>query len=95
MAMVEMRGVSRVYRSGEHILRALDGVNLSISAGKFVVILGQSGAGKSTLLNLLGGLDSPSKGTITVAGRDISRLNGNELADYRASKVGFVFQFTT
>ncbi len=93
MPIVEMRGVSRIYRSGDHILHALDNVDLSIDAGKFVVILGQSGAGKSTLLNLLGGLDSPSKGTITVDGQDISTLTGNELADYRATRVGFVFQF--
>ncbi len=93
MAMVEMRGVRRTYKSGEHILHALDGIDLSIEAGKFVVILGQSGAGKSTLLNLLGGLDSPTEGTISVNGQDISTLSENELADYRASTVGFVFQF--
>ena len=61
--------------------------------GKFIVVLGPSGAGKSTLLNLLGGLDSPTSGTITVDGRDISKLSGDELAEYRAEKVGFVFQF--
>lgn len=66
---------------------------MSLEEGKFVVILGPSGAGKSTLLNLLGGLDSPTEGKITVNGKDISGLSGNELADYRASTVGFVFQF--
>lgn len=93
MAMVEMQGIGRVYKSGKHALRALDGINLSIEKGEFVVILGQSGAGKSTLLNLLGGLDSPSEGRIIVDGHDISSLTKNELADYRASTVGFVFQF--
>ena len=93
MALVEFRNVSRVYRSGEHELRALDGVNMTLEEGKFVVILGPSGAGKSTLLNLLGGLDNPTEGAILVEGRDISGLSGNELADYRASRVGFVFQF--
>ncbi len=93
MAIVEFDNVSRVYTSGDHELRALDGVSFTLDEGKFVVILGPSGAGKSTLLNLLGGLDSPSNGTITVNGRDISSLTGNELADYRASDVGFVFQF--
>ena len=93
MAVVEFRNVSRVYRSGEHECKALDGVNMTLEEGKFVVILGPSGAGKSTLLNLLGGLDSPTEGTILVEGQDISELTGNELADYRASKVGFVFQF--
>ena len=93
MAIVELKNVSRVYTSGDHELKALDDVNLSLDEGKFVVILGPSGAGKSTLLNLLGGLDSPTSGTITVCGNDISTLTQNELADYRAETVGFVFQF--
>ena len=93
MAIVTFEKVSRVYRSGDHELRALDEVDLSLEEGKFVVILGPSGAGKSTLLNLLGGLDSPTSGRIIVDGRDISTLSENELADYRASTVGFVFQF--
>lgn len=93
MTIIRMQGVKRTYQSGEHVLNALDGIDLSIEAGRFVVILGQSGAGKSTLLNMLGGLDSPSEGSITVGGRDIARLNEDELADYRASTVGFVFQF--
>lgn len=93
MATVTFENVSRVYRSGNHELKALDNVNLSLDEGQFIVILGPSGAGKSTLLNLLGGLDSPTSGKITVDGKDISKLNDNELAEYRAEKVGFVFQF--
>ncbi len=93
MSLIELRGVSRVYKSGDHELKALDGVNLTLEEGKFIVILGPSGAGKSTLLNILGGLDSPTGGTICVNGRDISTLSNNELAEYRASTVGFVFQF--
>jgi len=93
MSIVEFKDVTRVYASGEHELKALDGVNLSLDEGKFIVILGPSGAGKSTLLNLLGGLDSPTSGTITVCGKDISTLSQDELADYRAATVGFVFQF--
>lgn len=93
MAIVEFKNVSRVYKSGDHELKALDGINMSLEEGKFVVILGPSGAGKSTLLNLLGGLDSPTSGKIYVQGRDISTLSGDELAEYRAEKVGFVFQF--
>ena len=93
MAIVEFQNVSRVYTSGDHELRALDGVDLSLDEGKFVVILGPSGAGKSTLLNLLGGLDSPTSGKIVVCGKDISTLSNNKLADYRAATVGFVFQF--
>lgn len=93
MSLVELKNIVRTYTSGDHTLNALDGVNLSLEEGKFIVILGPSGAGKSTLLNLLGGLDSPTSGTIIVDGKDISTLSNNELADYRANKVGFVFQF--
>lgn len=93
MAIVEFKNVTRVYTAGDHEMKALDGVNFTLEKGKLVVILGPSGAGKSTLLNLLGGLDSPTKGTIMVNGQDISMLNNNQLADYRASTVGFVFQF--
>ncbi|MDO5136756.1 MAG: ABC transporter ATP-binding protein [Eubacteriales bacterium] len=93
MPIVEFQDVSRVYTSGGHQLRALDHVTMTLEEGKLVVILGPSGAGKSTLLNMLGGLDSPTEGKIIVNGRDISTLTSGELADYRASTVGFVFQF--
>lgn len=93
MSLITFENVSRIYENGGHKQKALDHVNMSLEEGKFVVILGPSGAGKSTLLNLLGGLDSPTEGRIIVNGRDISGLSGNELADYRASTVGFVFQF--
>ena len=88
MSIVKFEDVTRIYTSGEHELKALDKVSFTLDEGKFVVILGPSGAGKSTLLNLLGGLDSPGEGTITV-----NTLSDNELADYRAATVGFVFQF--
>ncbi len=93
MAIVEFNNVTRIYKSGDHEQKALDNVSLTLEEGKFIVILGPSGAGKSTLLNMLGGLDSPTGGTIKVNGKDISTLSQNELADYRASTVGFVFQF--
>ena len=93
MSIVEFNNVTRIYKSGDHEQKALDNVNLTLEDGKFIVILGPSGAGKSTLLNMLGGLDSPTSGTIKVNGKDISTLSQNELADYRASTVGFVFQF--
>ena len=93
MPVVELKNVSRVYKGGDHELYALDCVNLDLDEGKFVVVLGPSGAGKSTLLNLIGGLDSPSEGKIIVEGKDISTLTNDELAEYRASTVGFVFQF--
>jgi len=84
MKIVRFDNVSRIYVSGDHKLSALDHVSFTLDEGKFVVFLGPSGAGKSTLLNLLGGLDSPSDGKITVDGKDISKLTDNELADYRA-----------
>jgi len=92
MEVVRLEHISRTYTSGDHKLKALDDVDLSLDEGKFIVILGPSGAGKSTLLNLLGGLDSPTEGKIVVAGKDISTLNQDELADYRAYAVGFIFQ---
>ena len=93
MAIVQLKDVTRAYESGDHVLHALNKVNLELDEGKCVVVLGPSGAGKSTLLNLLGGLDSPTSGQIVVDGKDISTLSKNELAEYRASTVGFVFQF--
>ena len=90
--IIELKNVSRVYVNGEHRQKALDQANLSLEEGKFIVVLGPSGAGKSTLLNLLGGLDSPTEGAVIVDGKDISTLSDNELADYRAATVGFVFQ---
>ncbi len=92
MKIVEFSAVSRVYRVGDHEQRALDSVDLALEKGKLIVILGPSGAGKSTMLNLLGGLDSPTSGKIVVDGKDISHLTADELAEYRAEKVGFVFQ---
>ena len=92
MSIVQFENVTRVYTSGEHTLKALDQVSFTLDEGRFVVILGPSGAGKSTLLNLLGGLDSPTEGTITVGGRDISTLSDNELADYRAATVGLPYR---
>ena len=90
---LSLRNVSKTYSTGGHTFKALDSVDLDIEEGKLVVILGPSGAGKSTLLNLIGGMDTPSGGTITAHGTDISHYSENELADYRASNVGFIFQF--
>lgn len=92
MKIVKFKDVTRTYVTGDHKQDALAGVDLEIEDGKFVVILGPSGAGKSTFLNLLGGLDNPTSGQIIVDGTDISTLSSDELADYRAAKVGFIFQ---
>lgn len=93
MEIVKFEHVSKIYGDGDYELKALDDVDLTLEQGKFIVILGPSGAGKSTLLNLLGGLDVPTSGKIIVDGKDIATLNNDELANYRASKVGFIFQF--
>ncbi|MBR1939168.1 ABC transporter ATP-binding protein [Candidatus Saccharibacteria bacterium] len=90
---VALKNVSRQYLIGEQEYKALNKINLTMKRGELVVILGPSGAGKSTLLNILGGMDSPTSGTIEVDGRNISKYNAKQLTNYRAEKVGFVFQF--
>jgi len=92
-ALVEVRGVTKTYRRGGAMIEVLHGVDLDIPSGDFVALMGPSGSGKTTLLNLIGGLDSPTGGTITVAGRRIDQLSGGDLAAWRAAHVGFVFQF--
>jgi len=95
MEIIKFNKLSKIYQTGDHELKALDEVDLSVEKGKFVVILGPSGAGKSTLLNMIGGLDSPTSGQIIVDGKDISTLSDDELADYRARKSALFFNFTT
>ncbi|HUI83496.1 MAG TPA: ABC transporter ATP-binding protein [Candidatus Binatia bacterium] len=84
--------VCRYYPMGGSIIRAVDGVSLTIERGEFVALLGQSGSGKSTLLNLLAGLDRPTAGLVVVQGRDLAKLSPEELARYRRNDVGMVFQ---
>ncbi len=91
--IVELKNVSKIYKTGEKEFKALDNIDLSINKGEFVVILGPSGAGKSTLLNLIGGMDTPTEGTIRIDGEDISKYNENQLSEYRAENIGFIFQF--
>lgn len=90
--LIEFRNLSREYGNGKSILRALDNVSVTIGRGGFVAVLGRSGSGKSTLMNVLGGLDRPTSGTVTVDGRELGRMSSGELARYRAGTVGFVFQ---
>ena len=91
--IIEFKNVVKEYKSGDHILKAMDDVNFTIDEGEFVVILGPSGAGKSTLLNLLGGLDSVTSGQIIVNGSNVESFSDNQLTEYRAKNVGFIFQF--
>ncbi len=91
--IVEIKNVSKTYKIGEKEFKALDNIDLSINKGEFVVILGPSGAGKSTLLNLIGGMDTPTSGSIKIDGEDISKYNENQLSEYRAENIGFIFQF--
>ena len=91
--IIEFKNVNKEYKSGDHILKAMDNVNFTIEGGEFVVILGPSGAGKSTLLNLLGGLDSVTSGQIIVNNNHVESFNDNQLTEYRAKNVGFIFQF--
>lgn len=91
--IVELKKVSKTYKIGENEFKALDNIDLEINKGEFVVILGPSGAGKSTLLNLIGGMDTPTEGSIKIDGEEISKYNESQLSDYRAENIGFIFQF--
>ena len=91
--IVELKNVSKVYKIGDNEFKALDNIDLSLNKGEMIVILGPSGAGKSTLLNLIGGMDTPTKGNVVIDGENISNYNENKLSDHRAENVGFIFQF--
>ncbi len=93
MAIIETRGLTKVYGSGETAVTALDAVDLSIAPGEFVAVMGPSGCGKSTLLNLIGGLDTPTSGSVEIDGSEISRMSDDEVTRLRRERIGFVFQF--
>ena len=90
---IELKDVKKYYKMGDQKIKALDGTSFSINKGEFVVVAGPSGAGKSTFLNILGGMDTPSSGEITVDGNEISKYNTKQLTSYRREDIGFVFQF--
>lgn len=92
-AIVSIKQVVKGYVRGKQRVEVLHGVDLEVAAGEFLALMGPSGSGKTTLLNLIGGLDRPDKGEITVAGKRLDRLSSNELAKWRARNVGFIFQF--
>ena len=91
--IVEFKDVVRTYGEGEALQYAVNHVSFTIEEGEFVVILGQSGAGKSTVLNMLGGMDQPTEGEVMIDGEKVSSMNDKQLSDFRADKIGFIFQF--
>ena len=92
MEILKCEGVKKVYGSGGNQVTALNGIDLSVSKGEFVAIMGASGSGKSTLLHILGGVDKPTEGKVIIDGTDLSRLNQTEAAIFRRRKVGLVYQ---
>ena len=92
-ALISIRDVTKTYSRGKQPVQVLHGINLEIPKGDFVALMGPSGSGKTTLLNLIGGLDQPSRGQISIDGKRIDSLSGGQLAQWRAANVGFVFQF--
>lgn len=92
MSILESDHLCKVYGSGENEIHACDEISISVEDGEFIAIIGTSGSGKSTLLNLLGGLDRPTSGTVTVSGKDIFSMNDEELTIFRRRNIGFVFQ---
>jgi len=92
MAWVEVKDVRKVYRRDTQEIPVLDHLSLNIEQGEFVALMGPSGSGKTTLLNLIGGIDQPTSGDIVIAGLDIAKLHGGELAKWRSTTIGFIFQ---
>ena len=92
VTILQTKDLRKIYGAGDTEVRALDGVNLTVEKGEFVAVVGTSGSGKSTLLHMLGGLDRPTSGTVTVDGRELSTLKDEELTIFRRRKIGFVFQ---
>lgn len=93
MSLIETQNLTKIYGSGETAVTALDRVNLKVNAGEFVAVMGPSGCGKSTLLHLVGGLDRPSEGSVTIDGKSIAEMSDDTLTEMRRRKIGFVFQF--
>src|SRR5258705_11928825 len=90
--IVRAKNVHKIFRRGSERIEVLQGVNLEIAKGEFLALMGPSGSGKTTLLNLIGGLDTPTDGSVEVGGVDISRMNGAALSRWRAPRIGFAFQ---
>ena len=89
--ILETKQLCKFYGTGENQVKAVNHVNIQIQQGEFIAIVGKSGSGKSTLLHMLGGLDTPTKGSVTLAGKDLYRMKEDALAVFRRRKIGFVF----
>ena len=92
MLILEAQHLKKYYKTKENITKALDDVSIAVNKGEFLSIIGQSGSGKTTLLNMLGGLDYPTEGYVTVDGKNVSQLKGDELTIFRRRNIGFIFQ---
>ena len=92
MDILKVKGLKKYYNNGAAIVKALDGIDLSIEQGTFTAITGSSGSGKSTLLHILGGLDTPTEGSVILEGKDLSKMDRDRLAILRRRQIGFVFQ---
>ena len=92
MAILETKDLRKIYGSGENEVHALDGVSISVDEGEFVAVVGTAGSGKSTLLNMIGGLDRPTSGSVTIRGKELLKMKDEELTIFRRRNIGFVFQ---
>ena len=92
MAILETKDLRKIYGSGENEVHALDGVSISVDEGEFVAVVGTSGSGKSTLLHMMGGLDTPTSGSVFVRDKDLSKMNDEQLTIFRRRNIGFIFQ---
>ena len=93
MSYIEVNSLSKRYQSGDVVIPAVDDINFEVNKGEIVAIIGASGAGKTTLLNILGGMDTPTEGSVIVDGKNIAAYNEKQLTEYRRNDIGFVFQF--
>ena len=92
MSILKVQGLRKYYNNGATVVKALDGVDLAVEQGSFTAVVGSSGSGKSTLLHILGGLDTPTQGSVNVAGRELSQMDDNALTIFRRRQIGFIFQ---
>ena len=92
MSILQTKDLKKYYGTEPNITRALDGVNFSVEQGEFVAVVGTSGSGKSTMLHMMGGLDTPTSGSVVVAGKELAKMNDEQLTIFRRRNIGFIFQ---